>query len=266
MPQQSARPDTSPRGLETDKMLLSAELAPRDPSPEVSDSPARMPFDFVRPVSKPQWYERYAETRRLPEGRYLFLKRALDIGLCIAALPLVLVVLSLCALAIKLDSRGPIIFYQDRTGQGGKRFRMYKLRTMVRDAERLKTLYADLNELTWPDFKITEDPRVTRVGRVLRRTSLDELPQIFNVLRGDMSLVGPRPTSFGARTYRLWHTERLQVKPGVTGLWQVSGRSEVDFDDRLRLDIAYIRSRGLLLDVRLLLRTVGAVLGGRGAS
>ena len=271
MPQQSARPDP-PRGPQTDDLLLqSAELGsqliPKD-APDTPDAEAAPThaFAFVRPVRRTPWYERYAETRRLEEGSYLVLKRGFDLVVCLIALPLVLVVLGLCALAIKIDSRGPVLFHQDRTGQGGRRFRMYKLRTMVRNAEELKQKYMDLNELSWPDFKITNDPRVTRVGRFLRRSSLDELPQIFNVLKGEMSLVGPRPTSFGARTYRLWHTERLQVKPGLTGLWQVSGRSELDFDDRLRLDIAYIRCRGFVLDVKLLLLTVGAVLGGRGAS
>jgi lipopolysaccharide/colanic/teichoic acid biosynthesis glycosyltransferase len=143
---------------------------------------------------------------------------------------------------------------------------MFKLRTMVENAAELKQKYAHLNELSWPDFKITNDPRVTRVGRILRRTSLDELPQLFNVLRGDMSLVGPRPTSFSAETYRLWHTARLEVQPGLTGLWQVSGRNELDFDDRLRLDIAYIRNRSLKLDVLILLKTFSAVFTGRGAS
>jgi lipopolysaccharide/colanic/teichoic acid biosynthesis glycosyltransferase len=211
------------------------------------------------------WYER-AKRPLLAPPAYEAIKRALDVLLPILALPLVILLVAACAIAVRLDSPGPAFFFQQRTGRGGKRFRMYKLRTMVADAEAAKQKYAHLNELTWPDFKITDDPRVTRVGRFLRRTSLDELPQIFNVLKGDMSLVGPRPTSFSAETYSLWHTARLEVKPGLTGLWQVSGRHELDFDDRLRLDIAYIRSRSLTLDVAVLLRTVGAVIGGRGAN
>jgi lipopolysaccharide/colanic/teichoic acid biosynthesis glycosyltransferase len=143
---------------------------------------------------------------------------------------------------------------------------MYKLRTMVRNAEELKAKFMHLNELTYPDFKISNDPRITRVGRLLRKTSLDELPQIFNVLQGDMSLVGPRPTSFSADTYRLWHTARLECKPGVTGLWQVSGRNELDFDERLRLDIAYHHNQCFWLDLRILLRTFGSVVNGRGAN
>ena len=273
MPPRSARPEPRP-GPETDELLLqTGELtldlttpAPAEAGETSYATTGLSAFAMVRPLRSPEWYEAYAERRRMGERSYLAAKRLFDLSFCLIALPLVLVILGVCAIAIKLDSRGPIFFFQRRTGQGGHRFRMYKLRTMVKNAEQLKERYAYLNELTWPDFKITDDPRVTRVGRFLRRTSLDELPQVFNVLRGDMSLVGPRPTSFGARTYRLWHTERLQVKPGLTGLWQVSGRAELDFDDRLRLDIAYIRCRGFALDLQLIRRTVGAVMGGRGAA
>jgi lipopolysaccharide/colanic/teichoic acid biosynthesis glycosyltransferase len=136
---------------------------------------------------------------------------------------------------------------------------------MVPNAEELKKELAHLNELQWPDFKITNDPRVTRVGRFLRRTSLDELPQLLNVVRGEMSLVGPRPTSFDASTYKLWQTERLDAVPGLTGLWQIHGRASTEFSERLRLDIAYIEHRCLALDIELLLRTVAAVFQGRGA-
>jgi len=157
------------------------------------------------------------------------------------------------------------VFKQLRTGKGGRRFNMYKFRTMVPNAEELKSKYAHLNELQWPDFKITNDPRITSVGRFLRNTSLDEMPQLFNVLIGDMSLVGPRPTSFGAETYKLWHTERLDVPPGLTGLWQIIGRAQVEFDDRLRLDIAYIEHRCLWLDINILMRTALAVFSQKGA-
>ena len=210
----------------------------------------------------------YATKLATPPKRrtYRAIKRAVDIIGCVLALPLALPLIALCALAVRIDSKGAAFFTQLRTGRGGRRFHMYKLRTMVHNADELKEQYAHLNELTWPDFKITDDPRVTRVGRFLRRTSLDELPQLFNVLKGDMSLVGPRPTSFSADTYSLWHTARLDVKPGLTGLWQVSGRNELDFDDRLRLDIHYIRNRSTWLDIMILLRTVGAVFSGRGAS
>jgi len=211
------------------------------------------------------WYEQGAG-RRLGEASYQRIKRVLDIVLCVSGLPFVLPILGLCAIAIKLDSPGPVFFAQWRTGRGGRRFRMYKLRTMVLNAHELKAKYMHLNELSYPDFKIGNDPRMTRLGRILRKTSLDELPEIFNVLRGEMTLVGPRPTSFSADTYSLWHTARLDVTPGITGLWQVSGRSALDFDERLRLDIAYIRNRSLSLDLQVLLRTVSAVLSGRGAN
>lgn len=197
--------------------------------------------------------------------RYEITKRIFDVSLCLLALPFLLPLITACALLVWLDNPGPIFFRQPRTGKGGRRFKMYKFRTMVTNAEELKQKYAHLNELTWPDFKITNDPRVTRVGRFLRKSSLDELPQILNVLKGEMSLVGPRPTSFDVSTYSLWHTERLEVLPGITGLWQVSGRSDLDFDERLRLDAEYIRRRSLALDIEILLRTVTAVFSHRGA-
>jgi lipopolysaccharide/colanic/teichoic acid biosynthesis glycosyltransferase len=181
------------------------------------------------------------------------------------AMPFFLMVMGLIALAIVIDTPGPIFFKQKRTGRGGRRFAMYKFRTMVKNAEELKAKYAHLNEHTWPDFSITNDPRVTRVGRFLRKTSLDELPQIINVLKGNMSLVGPRPTSFDASTYALWHTERLEVLPGITGLWQISGRKELDFDERLRLDIEYIHNQSFWLDLKILFGTFAAVLSRKGA-
>ena len=136
---------------------------------------------------------------------------------------------------------------------------------MVTNAEELKEKYAHLNELTWPDFKITNDPRVTRIGRILRKTSLDEVPQLLNVIKGEMSLVGPRPTSFDVSTYSLWHTERLEVIPGITGLWQVKGRSDVDFDDRIALDVEYIENQSLWLDIQILWWTVASVFKQEGA-
>ncbi|MFQ5737392.1 MAG: sugar transferase [Acidobacteriota bacterium] len=221
----------------------------------------------VPPVFLPAkpWYVRSAICNPFGQEVYQRLKRGLDLGLALAALPLVLPVLGVCCFAIKLDSPGPVFFAQRRTGKGGRRFKMYKLRTMVTNAEELKKKYLHLNQLSYPDFKIPNDPRITRVGRVMRKTSLDELPQIFNVIRGEMSLVGPRPTSFAARCYSLWHTARLEVKPGLTGLWQISGRSELGFDERLRLDIAYVRNRSLSLDVAILVRTIYGIIVGKGA-
>lgn len=210
------------------------------------------------------WYERRHKPL-LPERSYLVLKRILDVSLCSIALPITVIVIALCAIAVRLDSPGPVFFFQHRTGRHGVRFRMFKLRTMVSNAEELKKQLLHLNQLTYPDFKLDDDPRITRVGRFLRRTSLDELPQLFNVLKGDMSLVGPRPTSFSAETYRSWYTVRLEMVPGLTGLWQISGRSELDLENRLRLDVAYLRNRSMWLDLRILFRTVSSVIDGRGA-
>lgn len=197
--------------------------------------------------------------------RYLHRKRVLDLALCLLALPLVVPLLALIALAIRLESPGPVLFSQLRTGRDGRRFRMFKFRTMVRNAEELKQSLAHLNVLQPPDFKIPNDPRITRVGRILRATSLDELPQLLNVVRGEMSLVGPRPTSFDSSTYDVWHGRRLEVPPGITGLWQVRGRHTMAFDDRLRLDIDYIRRMSLRLDLWILSQTVGAVVRRSGA-
>ncbi len=224
----------------------------------------------VSPIQKTTGYRspwtRRTNTASLAPGRLYFVcKRFLDLSLSLLLLPFILPAIAVSGVVLWLENPGPIFFVQRRTGRGGYRFRMYKLRTMVANAEEMKHAYRDLNELTWPDFKISDDPRITRVGRILRKTSLDELPQIFNVIMGDMSLVGPRPTSFSADTYSLWHTERLEVQPGITGLWQVSGRSDVDFDDRLRLDIEYIKKRSLCFDLTLLCRTIAAVVTPKGA-
>ena len=192
--------------------------------------------------------------------RYLIAKRLFDLAVCVLLLPVVLPLFLLSALAIRLDSPGPIFHAQERTGRDGTPFRMLKFRTMVRNAAELKAQLAHLNVLPPPDFKIPHDPRITRVGKFLRQTSLDELPQLLNVLRGDMSLVGPRPTSFAPTTYELWHTHRLEVTPGITGLWQVKGRNTTTFDERLRLDIEYIEHRSFGFDLKILLQTVPAVL------
>ncbi len=203
---------------------------------------------------------------RLFRPTYSKAKRLFDIVFSIALLPIVCPVILLCGVLVWLESPGKIFFGQMRTGIGGCRFKMFKLRTMVANAEELKLEYLHLNELTWPDFKIADDPRITSVGKFLRKTSLDELPQIFNVLAGQMSWVGPRPTSFAADTYSLWHTERLEVLPGITGLWQISGRSDIDFDERLRLDIEYIEKRNFWFDLLIIWQTVSAVFRCRGAS
>jgi lipopolysaccharide/colanic/teichoic acid biosynthesis glycosyltransferase len=174
--------------------------------------------------------------------------------------------MGLVALAIKLDSPGSVLFRQERVGKGGKPFTLYKFRSMGVGAEGQKELLRDLNEANGPLFKIKEDPRVTRLGRLLRRLSLDELPQFYNVLRGDMSLIGPRPPlSEEVAQYQPWHMRRLEIAPGMTGLWQVSGRSELPFDEMALLDIYYIEQWTPALDVKILLRTIPTVLFGDGA-
>lgn len=197
--------------------------------------------------------------------RYQTAKRLFDVTACLAAMPLLLPILAVIALVIWLTDPGPILFKQTRTGKGGRRFKMYKFRTMLKNAEELEKKYAHLNKLKWPDFKIENDPRVTLIGKLLRRTSLDELPQLFNVLKGDMSLVGPRPTIFATDQYALWQMERLEVLPGITGLWQISGRSDLEFDDRLRLDIEYIQNQSLWFDLCILWRTLPVVWQQHGA-
>jgi exopolysaccharide biosynthesis polyprenyl glycosylphosphotransferase len=198
------------------------------------------------------------------------LKQALDFigAFLLLALLAVVPVLPLVALAIKLTSRGPVFFRQQRAGLNGQPFTMFKFRTMVTNAEQLKAEMAALNEMNGPVFKVTNDPRVTRLGRFLRKYSLDELPQLFNVLRGEMSLVGPRPLPVDevARFDDVSHRRRLSVKPGLTCLWQVRGRNEIlDFRDWVRLDLEYIDNWSLWLDLKILLRTIPAVLAGTGA-
>ena len=214
-----------------------------------------------------EWVRKFDPQKRMLTGRtYLLAKRIMDLFLVVITFPVWLSLIGLIALIIHLTSPGaPVIFKQLRTGKGGHRFSMYKFRTMVPNAEELKGEYVHLNELQWPDFKITNDPRVTPLGKFLRRTSLDELPQMLNIIVGEMSLVGPRPTSFGPETYKLWHTHRLDAIPGLTGLWQITGRAQLEFDDRLRLDIAYLERASLWLDINILARTVLAVLQSRGA-
>ncbi len=171
------------------------------------------------------------------------------------------------ALAIKLDSRGPVLFKQTRSGLNGKLFDFYKFRTMRCDAEDEKHDLLERNEMSGPVFKIRNDPRVTRIGRILRKFSIDELPQFVNVMRGDMSLVGPRPPlPEEVSRYEPWQRRKLAVKPGVTCIWQVNGRNNVDFDDWMRLDLKYIDNWSLWLDTKILVKTIPAVVKGDGAS
>jgi exopolysaccharide biosynthesis polyprenyl glycosylphosphotransferase len=193
-------------------------------------------------------------------------KRAFDVVVAAAGLVLLAPVLAACALAVRLDGPGPILFRQARHGRGGRTFRILKLRTMVPGAEAAHAALDGLDEVDGPPFKLREDPRVTRVGRFLRRTSLDELPQLWNVLRGEMSLVGPRPFAVGESAQITgWAERRLDTTPGMTGLWQVTGRADVAFDERVKLDYIYVTNWSLWWDARILLRTVPAVLRRRGA-
>jgi exopolysaccharide biosynthesis polyprenyl glycosylphosphotransferase len=202
-----------------------------------------------------------------PDGWELMAKRVIDVCgsmmLLLATAPLLL----LAALLIKLDSPGPILFRQERVGLNKRRFALIKFRTMGTDAERQQTLMESLNEADGPVFKIKKDPRVTRVGRFLRRFSIDELPQLFNVLKGEMSLVGPRPLPVrdAERMVVQWHKRRFSMKPGLTCLWQVNGRSDVNFDHWVRLDLQYIDNWSLEMDLKILLKTIPTVLKGAGA-
>ncbi len=194
------------------------------------------------------------------------LKRVMDVLLTLVLSLLMLIPLAIIALLIKLTSPGPVIFEQSRVGRGGKIFTAYKFRTMRVGADEEKAQLAHLNEATGPLFKIRNDPRMTRVGKWLRRTSLDELPQLLNVLHGDMSLVGPRPPLPNeVAQYEEWHKRRLDVAPGVTGLWQVSGRSELTFDEMVMLDLYYIENWSPWLDMWILLKTIPALFTARGA-
>jgi len=193
-------------------------------------------------------------------------KRAIDIVGAVAGLVLASPVLAVSALLIKYGSKGPVIFTQQRAGLGGRPFTIYKFRTMVVDAEEQKAALRKFSEQDGPAFKLTNDPRITPIGRFLRKTSIDELPQLWNVLRGDMTLVGPRPLPVGeSDACEQWHRRRLDVTPGLTCIWQVKGRSKVSFSEWVRMDVAYIRRRTFFNDMRILLETVPAVLMRKGA-
>ena len=186
-----------------------------------------------------------------------------DLLVILLIAPAASLVAAVLALAVKLDSPGPAFVAHRRLGKGGIPMNLWKLRTMVADAEQRKAELAHLNVLPWPDFKIPNDPRVTRVGRWLRKTSLDELPQLWNLVRGEITLVGPRPCSIPLTRYRLWQTERLEVTPGLVGVWQSNGRNHVDFDARCRMDITQSRRASPLSGITMTAKTVRAVLSSR---
>jgi exopolysaccharide biosynthesis polyprenyl glycosylphosphotransferase len=199
-------------------------------------------------------------------GASLAIKRAMDLALGGVGGLFALPFMALIALAIRLDSPGPILFKQVRVGKGSKEFLCWKFRSMYEGAEAEQERLKPLNEATGPLFKIKDDPRITRVGRLLRRLSLDELPQIYNILRGEMSFVGPRPPlPSEVEQYQEWHKQRLEAPQGITGLPQVSGRSDLTFDEQCLLDIFYIENYSPALDIRILLRTVPTVLSRKGA-
>jgi exopolysaccharide biosynthesis polyprenyl glycosylphosphotransferase len=194
------------------------------------------------------------------------LKRIVDVAISGTAMALISPLWAVIALAIKLDSPGPVLFAQERIGLRGRPFTLFKFRSMRVDAEEQLAKLRELNEASGPLFKVRDDPRRTRVGRFIRRTSLDELPQLINVLRGEMSIVGPRPgLASEVAQYQDWHRKRLAVLPGITGLWQVSGRSELTFDEMVMLDIYYAENWSLGLDLRIMIRTIPQVIFGDGA-
>jgi exopolysaccharide biosynthesis polyprenyl glycosylphosphotransferase len=197
----------------------------------------------------------------------LLLKRIIDFGITVLAMPFILLIFGIIAIAIKMDDGGPVFFIQERVGLKKRRFPLFKFRTMHVNAEEMLKEIEHLNEAEGPNFKIANDPRITRIGRFLRCTSLDELPQLFNVLRGEMSLVGPRPMSI--RDVNLFdkgiQRKRFSVKPGITCVWQVSGRNNLPFKKWLELDLEYIENWSLTLDLLILLKTIPVVLLRKGA-
>jgi exopolysaccharide biosynthesis polyprenyl glycosylphosphotransferase len=196
----------------------------------------------------------------------LVMKRTLDIVLSLLALTILSPVLLVIAIVVKMDSPGPIFYSSERIGKKGRVFKCTKFRTMVRDAEKRRADVMHMNERDGVLFKISNDPRITRIGRFLRKYSLDELPQFFNVLRGDMSIVGPRPPiASEVREYKLSHLRRLDVTPGITGLWQVQGRQDPSFDSYISLDVTYIENWSIWLDLKIILRTIGVVFAGTGS-
>jgi exopolysaccharide biosynthesis polyprenyl glycosylphosphotransferase len=199
-------------------------------------------------------------------GRQAATKRTFDLLIAGLAIVLSSPVWLVSAVLIKLTSRGPVFYRQERVGREARPFTIYKFRTMIRGADALRSTLDHRNEATGPLFKLRDDPRVTRVGKWLRRLSIDELPQILNVMKGEMSLVGPRPSlPSEVALYEEWHRDRLEVRPGITGLWQVGGRSELSFDDYVRLDLFYIENWSITYDVFIMAKTIPAVVSSKGA-
>ncbi|MCH5211582.1 MAG: sugar transferase [Oscillospiraceae bacterium] len=216
------------------------------------------------------WKNRHIRYTPLPKEEqkpiYDFFKRAFDIAAAFCALILLSWVIGLAALAIKLEDGGPVIYSQVRVGKDGRLFKMYKMRSMRVGAEKMKKILLDQNEMDGPVFKMENDPRITNVGKWLRRSSIDELPQCLNILKGDMSIVGPRPPlGHEVMQYDEYAMRRLTVKPGLTCYWQCSGRSDIDFDEWMQLDNKYINERGMWTDIKMIFKTIPAVFKSDGA-
>ena len=197
---------------------------------------------------------------------YEVIKRLIDIVCSFLGVLVLSPLFIIIAIIIKMTSKGPVFFSQKRVGKNGKEFDMYKFRSMVVNAEELKEKLAAKNEMSGPMFKMKDDPRVTKVGKFIRKTSIDELPQLWNVLKGDMSLVGPRPSlPKEVAQFENWMYKRLEVKPGLTCYWQVSGRNNIDFEDWMKLDIKYVDERSTWIDIKLIFKTVFVLFGDKNA-
>lgn len=207
------------------------------------------------------------EKKKLSRNTYEFLKRLMDIICSMSALIVLAPIFIVVAILIKIESKGPVIFSQERVGINNKKFKMYKFRSMVVNAEDMKEKLEKQNERKGPMFKIKNDPRITTIGRFIRKTSIDELPQLINILKGEMSIVGPRPSlPKEVIQFEPWMLERLKVKPGLTCYWQVQGRDHIEFEDWMRLDVKYVKDRNFLLDIKLIFKTFFVFLGDQNAS
>lgn len=200
-------------------------------------------------------------------SRYKFIKRLIDIIISSLGLIILFPILLIVGIIIKLESKGPVFFSQKRVGLNGKEFNMFKFRSMVVNAEELKQKLESKNEMSGPMFKMKDDPRVTKIGKFIRKTSIDELPQLLNVLKGEMSLVGPRPSLPNeVKEFEDWMMKRLEVKPGLTCYWQVMGRNNIDFEEWMKLDIKYVNDRSIWIDIKLIFRTVFVLFGDKNAA
>ena len=209
-------------------------------------------------------FKEYTEDKSI---RYYIIKRVIDIIFSLMGLIVLSPILAIVSIIIKLDSRGPVIFKQERVGYKGEHFFMYKFRSMVVNAEELKEKLKDKNEMSGPMFKIKEDPRITKIGKFIRRTSIDELPQLVNVLKGEMTLVGPRPSLPNeVDKFENWMLKRLEVKPGLTCYWQVSGRNDIGFEEWMKLDCKYVDDRNTWVDIKLIFKTFFVLFGDEHAS